>query len=415
MISRIQCLTMALGIAVAVPVWSQGPSTPPAKGPEAPSAKLTPAEAAALATALEKAYDGGAKPPEAARMLTAILRGSSMNAGEGWFGPAETRYTWEWLAKLHGVDPKKDSVTKSAFRGSAELFARLDRNKDGRIREEDLDWSDDSPYVQISYTINRIYRRLDSKGSGKLTKEDWAAIFEKASNGKDYLTFEDLRDMLLTGYSASFGAGDAPNPALLIRGLFAGEIGSFNEGPHVGQPAPNFILKKVDAKGSIELGKLIGDKPVVLVFGNFTCGPFRSMYPGVDELYQKYKDQANFLMVYVREAHPSDGWKMMSNTRAGVDVKQPTSFDERVNVANQFCTKFKPNMPVVVDEISDAAGHAYSGMPARLYVVDKQGKVAYKSGRGPFGFKVPELEQALVMCMLEQSAKEKPAGRAVDK
>jgi hypothetical protein len=65
-------------------------------------------------------------------------------------------------------------------------------------------------------------------------------------------------------------------------------------------------------------------------------------------------------------------------------------------------------MPVVVDEINDPVGHAYSGMPARLYVIDRAGKVAYKSGRGPFGFRPGELEQALVMALLEQL----PAGEA---
>jgi thiol-disulfide isomerase/thioredoxin len=372
-------------------------------------AALTPAETAALAATLDRAY-GDARPPEAARMLTAILRGSQMGPGEGWFGPAQTRYTWEWLAKIHGIDPKKEAISKNAFRGPSELFARLDRNKDGRIMSEDLDWSDDSPYIQLSYTINRIFRRLDSKGAGKLTKEDWEKVFEKAAGGKDHMTSDDLRDLLLTGFSSSFGPGDGPDPAMLIRGLFAGEIGSFNEGPKVGQPAPNFVLKRVDGKGTIEIGKLIGEKPVVICLGNFTCGPFRSMYPGVDEVYQRYKDKVNFLMVYVREAHPTDGWKMMSNTRVGVSVKQPTTFDERVDVANQFCTKLKPNMPVVVDEISDVAGHAYSGMPARLYVIDPAGTVAYKSGRGPFGFKVPELEQALAMSLLEQAQKDKRAG-----
>ena len=59
-------------------------------------------------------------------------------------------------------------------------------------------------------------------------------------------------------------------------------------------------------------------------------------------------------------------------------------------------------MPVVVDDVSDEVGHAYSGMPARLYLIDLQGQVAYKSGRGPFGFKVGELEQALVMALLEK-------------
>jgi hypothetical protein len=40
-------------------------------------------------------------------------------------------------------------------------------------------------------------------------------------------------------------------------------------------------------------------------------------------------------------------------------------------------------------------------MPARLYVIDRAGKVAYKSGRGPFGFRPDEMEQALVMTLLD--------------
>lgn len=35
------------------------------------------------------------------------------------------------------------------------------------------------------------------------------------------------------------------------------------------------------------------------------------------------------------------------------------------------------------------------------YVIDPKGKVAYKSGRRPFGFKPGEMEQALVMCLSE--------------
>jgi hypothetical protein len=59
-------------------------------------------------------------------------------------------------------------------------------------------------------------------------------------------------------------------------------------------------------------------------------------------------------------------------------------------------------MPLIVDEIGDPVGHAYSGMPSRLYVIDRQGFVAYKSGRGPVGFKPSEMEQALALTLLEQ-------------
>ena len=100
--------------------------------------------------------------------------------------------------------------------------------------------------------------------------------------------------------------------------------------------------------------------------------------------------------------------RMESNTRSGVAVKQPTTFNERIEVCGQFCQKLKPAIPVVVDEIRDTVGNAYSGMPARMYVIDGHGKVAFKSGRGPYGFRVGEMEQALIMALLESEKGKKP-------
>jgi Iodothyronine deiodinase len=360
-------------------------------------------QAAAAAAVLECAYRD-AQPPEAVRMLLAILRGSQMGPGEGWFGPAETRYSWCWLANRCGVDPGKHGIPRDKFPGSESWFARLDRNGDGAITADDLDWSDRNPCTQMSYMANRLFRKLNVQGNGRLTKQEMQQFFEKAARGTDHLSSDDFRDALLGGWSGGFLPGDAPSPAMLIRGLFAGELGSLNEGPRLGQPAPNFTLKTVDGKDAVQLGLLVGTKPVVLAFGNFTCGPFRSFYPDVEAVYRRCKDNANFLMVYVREAHPTDGWKMESNARVGVAVKQPTTFADRATVAGQFCNLLKPALRVVVDEMSDPVGNAYSGMPARLYVIDSQGNVAYKSGRGPFGFKTGEMEQALILHLLDQSS-----------
>jgi hypothetical protein len=41
-------------------------------------------------------------------------------------------------------------------------------------------------------------------------------------------------------------------------------------------------------------------------------------------------------------------------------------------------------------------------MPDRLYLIDRQGIVAYKGGRGPFGYKVGEMEQSLIMLLLDE-------------
>jgi Iodothyronine deiodinase/EF hand len=368
-----------------------------------------PKSAAAAAAFLEAAYEG-ARPPESVRMLIAILRGSQMGPGEGWFGPAESRYSWKWLAGRCGVDPSRGGIARKSFNGPDAWFLRLDRNRDGAITPDDLDWSDRNPYVQMSAIVNRLYRRLNASGDGRLTREELMQFFDQATRGKEHLSADDFRAAMLAGFGAGgFLPGDAPTPALLVRGVFSGEVGSMNEGPHVDQPAPIFTLRTVDGKESVSLAKLIGPKPLVLVLGNFSCGPFRSMYPDVEAVYERWKDEANFLMVYVREAHPTDGWHMSSNARVGVAVKQPTTLGEREQVAGQFCQRLKPAIPVVVDEINDPVGHAYSGMPARLYVVDTRGKVAYKSGRGPFGFRVGEMEQALIMTLLDAPLERKTA------
>ena len=97
---------------------------------------------------------------------------------------------------------------------------------------------------------------------------------------------------------------------------------------------------------------------------------------------------------------------MASNDAVEISIAQPRTFEERLGVANQCHAKLQMNIPLLVDEMDDRVGHAYSGMPSRLYIIDTAGEVAYKSGRGPFGFKPGEMEQSLLMLLLEMGNKE---------
>jgi hypothetical protein len=108
--------------------------------------------------------------------------------------------------------------------------------------------------------------------------------------------------------------------------------------------------------------------------------------------------------VYLREAHASDGWSLPSNDKLGITVAHHKDAAERCRAAKDCCAALKMTIPMVVDEIDDRVGTAYSGMPDRLYLVDSQGRVAYKGGRGPFGYKPSELEQTLVMLLLDEAA-----------
>jgi hypothetical protein len=104
-----------------------------------------------------------------------------------------------------------------------------------------------------------------------------------------------------------------------------------------------------------------------------------------------------------------------SNKRLGVELPQPSTYDERVKVAQMCSNRLELEMPMLVDTIGDTVGARYSGMPSRLYLIDSRGRVAFKSGRGPFGFKPAELEHALILMLRDKQGGTKSNGRITDK
>ena len=110
---------------------------------------------------------------------------------------------------------------------------------------------------------------------------------------------------------------------------------------------------------------------------------------------KKYKDKVEFFIVYIREAHPTDGRQVGSNVREKILVTQPKTIKERTEIAAQMCTKLDISIPTLIDGIDNAVGNAYSGMPDRLYLVGSDGKIAYRGGPGPFGFRPAELQTAI--------------------
>ena len=100
-------------------------------------------------------------------------------------------------------------------------------------------------------------------------------------------------------------------------------------------------------------------------------------------MYKKYGDDVEFFIVYLREAHPNSQYP------------QPTTFDARQGIAKTMCSKLDLSIPTVIDGLDNKVGRDYAGFPDRLYLVGRDGKIAFKGARGPFGFKPPELEEAI--------------------
>ena len=210
------------------------------------------------------------KRGEFLRMWDAIISGQPPIAGFGWFGPSQTRYTWDRL-KARDKD-RNGRITADEFGAPSDLFAALDRDGDGAIAGDDLDWSDNSTYARQMGMAQQLLRRADADGSRKLSKEEWDRLFEELARGKPALETEDLRRFLYPPPPKGGpppGSGMPPKEILLF-GLLTGEIGSGAEGPILNTSAPNFTLKSPDGKTTITLSSFKGKKPVALIFGSFT-------------------------------------------------------------------------------------------------------------------------------------------------
>ena len=107
-------------------------------------------------------------------------------------------------------------------------------------------------------------------------------------------------------------------------------------------------------------------------------------------LYRDYEDKVQFVLVYVREAHPTDGWYMGNH-----DIRAHQSMEERREVARMCEVALQYGIETYVDEMDDAVAKAYAALPDRLYLVGRDGRVVYAGGRGPFGFRPAELKQAM--------------------
>ena len=107
-------------------------------------------------------------------------------------------------------------------------------------------------------------------------------------------------------------------------------------------------------------------------------------------LYERHSDRVQYLLIYIREAHPTDGWYIGTH-----DIRNHRSIEERRKVAGKCEIALQYGIPTLVDELDDAVMTAYAALPDRLYLVGVDGRVAYAGGRGPWGFRPAKLNKAI--------------------
>lgn len=86
---------------------------------------------------------------------------------------------------------------------------------------------------------------------------------------------------------------------------------------------------------------------------------------------------------------------MESNVRENVVFSSPKDAGQRESIAQSCVRRLGLKFPAIVDGLNNQTEQAYTGWPDRIYLIDRDGRIVYKSRPGPFGFHATELEDAL--------------------
>jgi len=138
-------------------------------------------------------------------------------------------------------------------------------------------------------------------------------------------------------------------------------------GPKPGERAPEFEGRTLDGD-KVRLRDLRGNSNLVLTFGSATCPFTASSIQGINDLYKKYEDEdVEFLFVYVRESHP------------GERMPAHRSMEDKIRAAESFRNEEDLDLPIMADELDGSIHRKYGQLPNSTYLIDKSGRVAFRS------------------------------------
>ena len=81
---------------------------------------------------------------------------------------------------------------------------------------------------------------------------------------------------------------------------------------------------------------------------------------------------------------------------------EPTSPEERADLARRFISRFDLQFPILLDTISNEVDDLYAAMPLRLYLIDEQGIVIFRTPAGSPGFD-PEAWRDVIQQHLQEA------------
>ncbi len=148
---------------------------------------------------------------------------------------------------------------------------------------------------------------------------------------------------------------------LLLRDL------RFRKGaPGSGDSFPSFEL--VTTSGDRLANRdVFGDKPVLFIFGSMTCPMTASAAPSVQALYDEFGDRVDFILLYVREAHP------------GEHFTQAETMEEKLEHARALKKFYDIQWTVAADNIDGDLNRALDPKPNSAFLMNNEGIILFRS------------------------------------
>ncbi|KAB0344654.1 hypothetical protein FD754_021580 [Muntiacus muntjak] len=168
----------------------------------------------------------------------------------------------------------------------------------------------------------------------------------------------------------------------------------------LGEDAPNSSVVHVsspeggDAGGSGTQAKTVDGTECHLL--DFASPERPLVLPAFSKLVEEFSSVADFLLVYIDEAHPSDGWAVPGDSSLFFEIKKHQNQEDRCAAAHQLLERFSlpPQCRVVADRMDNNANVAYGVAFERVCIVQRQ-KIAYLGGKGPFFYNLQEVRRWL--------------------
>ncbi len=153
--------------------------------------------------------------------------------------------------------------------------------------------------------------------------------------------------------------------------------------PVVGAKAPETTVIDALSGRELHLSDLHQEKPVVLFFASNSCTCSQQAAPEMSKIAKTYGDRFQFVLIYIREAHPPES---VTDGAPGeqFSIDDPNTLKGRAHLAIEFGKQHSLDFPITTDSIDDRQAVQWAAWPSRLFVINREGAVVYAGQQGPW-------------------------------